>query len=76
MMGKSKPLPETVPGLYVTVKDGVQRVEAAGAYWAGESHVPAAGLTALQLEALKAHPQLTVEERDIANPAAGSLAET
>lgn len=62
-MAKTQPnAKRDVPGLLVTTKEGVQRVDCAGAYWAGVSHVPASHVSEAQLLELRACAKLTVED--------------
>ncbi|MDO9094439.1 MAG: hypothetical protein Q8R98_28885 [Rubrivivax sp.] len=53
-----------------------QAVDCAGARWAGRSEVPASTITAAQLDQLKAHKSLKVEEieRDAEEPDAKATA--
>jgi hypothetical protein len=53
-----------------------QAVDCAGARWAGRSEVPAASLTAAQLDQLKANKSLKVDEieRDAEEPDAKATA--
>lgn len=54
----------TVKFIRVETASADTRVECAGALWAGASELPADNFTAIQLQALREHPELKVTDTE------------